>query len=125
MDTTPFRIAGAVLLFLFIFVSGYWLSRSGKPYGVILLTFHKLIALAAFVFLAILLIQSHRVTALSGTEMVAGTISGLFFLGLIISGGLLSSDARMPALVLKLHEITPYLTVLSSAATLYLLRGRG
>jgi hypothetical protein len=125
MDTTPFRITGAVLLFLLIFASGYWLSRSGKPYSVIVLTIHKLIALAAFVFLVIILIQSHRVTPLSGTEMVAGTISGLFFLGLIISGGLLSSDAEIPALVSKLHEIAPYLTVLSGAATLYLLHGRG
>ena len=33
----------------------------------------------------------------------------------------MSVDKTMPALVLRLHQLTPYLTVLSTAGTLYLL----
>ncbi len=125
MDANQLGIVGAGLFFVIIFVSGYWLSRSGKPYSVIVLTIHKLISLAAVVFLVVTMIQSHRVAALSVIELVAGVVTGLFFLSLIVTGGLLSSDEQMPAVVLKLHQIAPYLTVLSTAVTLYLLQSRG
>jgi hypothetical protein len=125
MDANPLRILGAGLFFVIIFVSGYWLSRSGKPYSVIVLTIHKLISLAAVVFLVVTMIQSHRVAALRVIELVASVVTDLFFLSLIATGGLLSSDRQMPAVVSKLHQITPYLTVLSTAVTLYLLQGRG
>jgi hypothetical protein len=117
-------IIGAGSFFVVIFVSGYWLSRSGKPYNVIVLTVHKLISLAAVVFLVITMVQSNRVATLSAMELVAGVVTGLFFLGLMATGGLLSSDKQMPAVVLRLHRIAPYLTVLAAAATLYLLQSR-
>jgi hypothetical protein len=125
MSADQLRFVGAGLFFVVIFASGYWLSRSGKPYNVIVLTVHKLISLAAVVFLVITLIQSNRVSALSAIELIAGVITSLFFLSLIATGGLLSSDKQMPVIVLRLHQIAPYLTVLSTAVTLYLLQSGG
>jgi hypothetical protein len=53
VNTGQLRVVGAVLFFVFIFLSGFRLSRSGKPYSVILLNVHKLISLAIVVFLVI------------------------------------------------------------------------
>jgi hypothetical protein len=64
------------------------------------------------------------VATLNTIELTAGVVTGLFFLGTIISGGLLSTGKPMPAVILTLHQITPFLTVLSTAATLYLLLSR-
>jgi hypothetical protein len=50
-------------------------------------------------------------------------VAGVFFVGLIATGGLLSSDLETPAFVRTLHHIAPYLTLVSSAVTLYLLQG--
>jgi hypothetical protein len=50
--------------------------------------------------------------------------TGLFFLGTIITGGLLSTGKPMPAAILTIHQITPFLTVFSTAVTLYLLLSR-
>jgi hypothetical protein len=36
MDTTQLRIFGAGVFFLLIFLSGIWLTRSGKPYSAII-----------------------------------------------------------------------------------------
>jgi len=116
------RIIGTGLLYLFIFISGFWLSKSGKPYSVILLTIHKLISLAAVVFLAITIHRINQVARLSTAELIAGVVTGLFFLDAIVSGGLLSTDKPMPVVVLRMHQITPLLTVLSTAVTLYLLQ---
>ena len=117
-------MVSAGLVFVIIFTSGYWLSRAGKPYNVIVLTVHKLISLVAVVFLVITMIQSHRVAALSVLELVAGVVTGLFFLSLIATGGLLSGDKQMPTIVSRLHQIAPYLTLFSTAITMYLLQSR-
>lgn len=122
MNADQLRIVVAGLFFVVIFGSGYWLSRAGKPYSVIVLTVHKLISLAVVVFLVITMIQSNRVAALGAMELVAGAVTGLFFLSLFATGGLLSGGEQMPVIVSRLHRIAPYLTVLSTAATLYLLQ---
>jgi hypothetical protein len=124
MGTTQLRIAGAGLFCLFILLSGFWLSRSGKPYNDIIFTVHKLIALAAVVLFVIALYRINRVAALSAVELAAGIVTGVFFLGLFATGGLLSIDRPMPEIVLKLHHVIPYLAVLSTAGTLYLVLTR-
>jgi hypothetical protein len=48
----------------------------------------------------------------------------LFFLSTIVSGGLVSIDKPMPAPISIMHKLFPYLTVLSTAVTLYLVLGR-
>ena len=110
-----------VLLFLGILVSGFWVSRLGRPFNAILLTVHKLASLATVVLLVLTVVRVHRVAMLNAIDWSAVSVTGLFFAGTIATGGLWSVDKPMPAAVLTLHRITPFLTVLSSAATLSLL----
>jgi hypothetical protein len=124
MGTAQLRIVGAGLLFILIFLSGIWLSNSGKPLNVIILTIHKLISLAAVVFLVMTIYQINQVAKLSAIELIASVVTGLLFLSNIISGGLLSTGKSMPAAILAMHQITPFLTVFSTAVTLYLLLSR-
>jgi hypothetical protein len=114
-------IAG--LFFLFIFLSGVWLSRTGRPLNVAISTVHKLISLAAGIFLLVTIYQRSRLVPLSAIEWIAIVVTGLCFLGTVASGGFLSSDKPMPAALLRVHQIVPVLTLLSSAATLYLVLG--
>jgi hypothetical protein len=124
MGTTQLRVVSAGLFFLFIFLSGIWLSRSGKPLNGMILTIHKLISLAAVGFLVITIYQINQVAALSAMGLTAGVVTGLFFLGTIIAGGLLSTGKPVPAAILTMHQITPVLTVFSTAVTLYLVLSR-
>ncbi|MFB0517627.1 MAG: hypothetical protein ACETWG_13645 [Candidatus Neomarinimicrobiota bacterium] len=121
MSTTLFRITGVGLFFLCIFLSGFWLSHSGKPYSSMILNIHKLIALAAVVFLVITVYRINQTAKLSPTEFIASVVTGLLFLVTIISGGLASLPRTMPTALLILHHLLPYFTVLSTAVTLYLL----
>jgi hypothetical protein len=120
MSADQIRMAGIGLLYLLIFVSGIRLSRSGKPYAVILLAIHKLISLAAAALLVVTMVQAHRAANLDARELAAGAVTGLFFLGTIVSGGLLSIDRPVPAAIETAHRIAPLLTVLSTAATFFL-----
>jgi hypothetical protein len=124
MDNNISRLFGTGLLFLITFLTGFWLSNSGRPYNGIVLTAHKLISLAAAVLIAVIVYQANRGAALGATEIAAVAVTGLFFVGTIVTGGLLSTDKAMPTLVTFVHLIGPFLTVLSSAVTLYLVHGR-
>jgi hypothetical protein len=123
MSTIQVRIVGVGLLLVLIFLSGLWLSRLGKPYNTAIFTIHKLVGLAAGVLLAVTVYQTHQVAPLGGAEIAAIVVTVLLFVVTVAAGALLSIDKAAPAVVLKLHQVIPVLTVLSTAGTLYLLLG--
>ena len=112
-----------VLLYLAILVSGFWLSRLGRPLNVILLTVHKLVSLAAVVLLVFTVYLVTWEAMLYAVDWLAVAVTCLLFLGTIATGGLLSTDKKMPVVVSLIHKIAPFLAVLSSAGTMYLLLG--
>ncbi len=121
MNIFQLRFVNIGLFFLLIFSSGYWLHHSGKPYGAILFNVHKLIGFGLFVLLIIRIYQLNHTTPLSAVEWIVCAVAGLFFLATIVFGGLVSIDKPMPALVSLAHKLLPYLTLLSTAYSLYLL----
>ena len=108
-------------LFIIIFGAGFWLSRSGKPYNGLLFTIHKLVGLGALVFLGITVSRIGRTQGLQPGQIAAISVAGLSFLVTIVTGGLVSASTTLPAFVTVIHRLFPYLTVLSTAGTLYLL----
>jgi hypothetical protein len=121
MNPLQLRFVSAGLFFMLILPSGLWLSHAGKPYSAILFNAHKLIGFGLFVFLIINVYQVNQATPLSTLELTTCLIAGLFFLATIVTGGLVSVDKVMPAVVSLSHKLLPYLTVLSTIASLYLL----
>ena len=121
MAPAPQTLAGIAFLFVLVFLFGFWLTRTGKPYNGIVLTIHKLIALAALAILAITIYRTAKQTELSAAIWIAGVASGLFFVVAIVSGGLLSTDKTLPPAIKLLHRVSPFLIVLSTAATPYAL----
>ena len=130
MSTTLSKIVTAGVFFVFIILSGFWLSRSGKPYSSLIFNIHKLIGLAAGIFLIVTVYRSHQTLPLRALEITAVVFTVLVFLGLIAAGGLLSivDAGQLPNLsqsargaITTIHRLFPYLAVLSTAGTLYLL----
>lgn len=124
MSADLLRFVGTGLFFVFIFVSGFWLSRSGKPYNPFFFNVHKFIVLGAVVFLILTLIAVSRTAPLDALAWTVAGVTGLFWLGLIVSGGLLSAVETPPGAIQTLHHVIPYLALLSTAGTLYLVLPR-
>jgi hypothetical protein len=124
MNRAHSKVIGAGGGFLIIFLSGFWLSQSGWPLNTGIFAIHKFIAVGAAVFLAVTVYRTNQLAQLSTNELVAATGTGLLFLGTIVTGSLLSIGRSMPEVILRLHQITPYLTALCTTATLYLLSRR-
>ena len=113
-------IATIGVLFLIKFLSGIWLSRSGRPLNGIVLTVHKIVSLLIVVLIAITVRRLRQGIAVSAVETSAIVITGLFFLSAVVSGGLLSTGKPTPAVVGTVHKVTPLLAVLSTATLIYL-----
>ena len=130
MNASLSKVIGSGVFFLFIFIFGFWLSRLGKPYNQILFNVHKLIGLAAFIFLIVILVQRHKLMPLRPFEITTIVVTALIFVATIVAGGLLSVEASgglaslggpVRLAITLVHKIFPYLAVLSTAVSLYLL----
>jgi len=121
MSPAELKVVIPCAFFLFIFLLGYWLNRKGKPYNTLVMTLHKLIALGAAVYLVVMLVKSGNVIPFTPLQISAAVLTAVCFAGTAATGVLLSFDRTWPDLVHVLHQVTPYLTLVSTAALLYLL----
>jgi len=134
MRTHASIIAVTGLLFLVTLITGLVQSRnlrlndprpSGKPIASGISTVHKLFALAALITAAVAIRRLHRGMEFTSLELTAVIIAGLFFLLMIISGGLLSLGRPRSDELLAIHKVCSVLTVIPTFGAIYLLtRGR-
>ena len=119
-----------ILFFVFVFLFGYILSRTGKPYNSLIFNFHKLIGLAMGVFLIFTVYQIHQTGHFGPIQILSLVITVGIFVILVAAGGLLSIEAggdlksispAALAVISGVHKVLPYVAVLTTAGTLYLL----
>lgn len=114
---------GIGLCCVVVFLSGFGLSEAGKPYGTLIFSVHKLVAMAGLISLGVATVRSHRLAKLSAPVWFSVVVSGMLFLSTIATGSLLSIGKAMPAIVRSLHQTTPYLTALATGVSWLVLPG--
>jgi hypothetical protein len=127
MNTTKFMIWG--LLLVLTLISGVILSNLGKPFNGLIFTVHKLIAVGTVIGLSVNVYHLSKAAELHTFALAMIATSGLLFLALIVSGGLLSVvdggllslDKPLLQAVLRVHQVAPLLVVVSSTISIYLL----
>jgi len=120
MGSAKIFILVSGLFFLFIFLSGFWVRSDGKPYNSVILTIHKLISLAAGIVLGIVLTRLNQAAGLSSSAITAVVVTGVLFVVTVLSGGIWSIEEEIPTALLRLHQVSPFLTTLSTSVMLYL-----
>lgn len=115
MNTTFVKIALLALSFLVVFVLGFFLSRSGKPYNLIIFTIHKLVSVGMFVLLTVTVYKAQRIYPLDSAQIWMTVVTAIIFVATIVTGGLLSGNLVVPKIVQKFHHVLPYLVLLSNA----------
>jgi hypothetical protein len=108
-------------------ITGVFVSHSGRPLSVGLITVHKLIALGTLVLIGMTVFQLYKTTdEMVIVEMGVIMITGILFLSLIAAGAMLTrEEMQLPELVLKIHQVVPLQALASFAITFPLLvRGR-
>ena len=118
------KIIGSGLLFLLTIGAGVWLSYSGKPYNTLFFTIHKLIALVAVIFTAILIFNLFKNMEIKSFLISLIIVAGLSIVALFISGAFLSIGNVPYVLVKTIHIIAIFLALASTITVLYLLISR-
>lgn len=109
-------LAGTALVLTIVL--GMILNRTGKPYHTALFTFHKLIALAGFILLLLMVIQSIR-TAGAGTLMIVLVFAtGIAFAGILLSGAMMSLDKQF-RMMQVLHQVCTVVYFFASGGILW------
>jgi hypothetical protein len=130
MNTTHSTIISVGFFFLFIILSGFWVSRSGKPYNGLIFNIHKFIGLGAGIFLIRIVYLTHQAAPLSGIQWTAIVLTILLsiitvavggLLSVLAEGGLQNMGAFMQRIIKLAHKALPYVIVVSTGVTLYLL----
>ena len=115
--------AVSAALFIPTLVSGYRLSAGGGPDD-LLLTGHKLTAVANWGLLNYTAVRMHRIEPLTPTEIAATVVMNLCFGAAVVTGSLLAVEHDRPGWVRTTHRLAPY-SILFSSAGLLLLLGSG
>jgi hypothetical protein len=121
MNASTLKLAGATAGFLLVFLTGFWLNRTGKPYSLALFNVHKFIVLGLVAYLIVTVVQATRAAPLASLQIAALVIAALAFVATIVTGGLSNLDQGIATIARQVHQFGPYVTLLASGASLYLL----
>lgn len=117
---TP-KIIITAILFVLIFITGFWVTRVGKPPQTLPLTIHKLLTVGVVVYLVFMVIGLNKSVRLGTGEFWLVLLVGLFFLTAIVTGGLTSLPKPVSMVFTRIHHLVPYPITILTALMLYLL----
>jgi hypothetical protein len=116
MDPHQLKIVVAGACILAKLLTGVALTRSGKPYGAGLLAIHKLISPAALALLYLAAQRVHAESGLDSTQIAVCVSAGVLFVASIATGGIVSVEKPMPAMVMALHRVLSFVTLIVTGA---------
>jgi hypothetical protein len=101
---------------------GFWLSKLGKPYNGLLFNFHKLIALATVILAGLAVYQTIKVLDGAALIFLLLVLAALSIIALFASGALMSAGKGEYSVMKLVHNISPFILVITMGTTVYLLR---
>jgi hypothetical protein len=104
--------------------SGLSLTRGGRPYAAGPLAIHKLVTVAAVVFIVVAIRRVHQATSLSAAEWAIAVTAGALVLVTITAGGIVTATARAPVWLMWLHRISSWIALVATVVCVLSLRGR-
>jgi hypothetical protein len=120
--TTPLiAIVVTSLSYLCVILSGVWLMKYGRPYNGFITTVHKLISIACAIYIVIFVKNTTHFASMTVTEIAISVITVGFFVGAVVSGGVLTLERHTPLYVVTIHKVTSVLTLGVTGIVLYLL----
>lgn len=111
-------IIGAALLMLLVFVSGFMLSRKGRPYSAGILTGHKVVSIAVAVLVVLVTLNSGTIDGVMWAAILA---AGSFFAVSVATGGMQASGKEWPPAIALLHKLAPWFTLVAVLAIAYMM----
>ncbi len=115
------KVVVLTLLYILTIMSGFWLSHFGKPLNQIIMTLHKLIALASVIYSVVIIRSLLKNIEFHSLYLFLFVLSGIFVIILFVSGALLSREDTSYHIFSIIHLVTPFLTLISAGFLFYYL----
>jgi len=115
MSESAIRVGVLSAAALIVLVTGVILTRSGRPFGSMLLNVHKLVDLAAVVALGVFIFRAARSAPLSAPEWTAIGLATALCVGTFATGGVTSARESVPPWVLWTHRVGSWIAVAATA----------
>lgn len=123
MESTHIRIILSAIFMILSVVSGIWLHQKGRPLHKGIFSAHKLVSMAATVFIVLIFFAIKDQVQFSANQMTFIVLSGMFLLLTFVSGGMLSVEKPFTFIVFTVHRIMTLLLIIFGGYTAYLLVG--
>ena len=115
------KIICAGLLFIITISTGIWLNSSGRPLNALIFNIHKLTAVAAVIFTAVLIRGLLKNAEIRTFILALIIISILLVLVLFVSGALMSTGKPVSGILVAVHGAATVFTVIAASAAVVLL----
>jgi hypothetical protein len=99
------KIVISSLLFILLVVTGIYLTRSGKPYHVLVFALHKVLTLALVILLFLLILPAIGQGMFPFFHLAVAVFVALGLIGLLVSGGMMSLD-KYQGVMLWIHRVS-------------------
>ena len=120
MNPITIRLITIAALFTVMLLFGIWLSLAGKPYNAVLMSVHKILALAAAVVIVVSTLDWIKVTEMRASFWILIIFYGILYFITFISGVLLSFDKPYNTIIVIVHKISLIAAALSTGLMIYL-----
>jgi hypothetical protein len=117
------RLAVVVLWSVAVLGSGVWLTAKRRPYGAILLTLHKLAAVAGVVAIAVQ--QAHNVAVMEAPYPLIWLLLFIIALAAVGTGAILTASRPPLSGVLWFHRVAAWVVGPAMALIAFLAVGQG
>jgi len=107
-----------------VFVTGLMLTRAGRPYGAVMLNVHKLVDLAAVVFIVVQVVAAVRGPGLAALDWVLVGSAAIVVVATFVTGGMVSASDSVATWLVTAHRLLPWPLLALLAATVYQLAAR-
>lgn len=121
---SPAQALGLVASAVAVVGSGLWLTRGGRPYAAGPLAIHKLVTVAAVVFIVVAIRRVHQATSLSAPEWTIAITAGALVLVTITAGGVVTATAKAPVWMMWFHRISSWVALLATVVSIVSLGGK-
>ncbi len=99
------KIIISASLFVLTLTGGIWLGRLGKPLNERLFNIHKFSALAAAMFIAVVMHNLYAAGRAGALMPALNVVAGICVVVLFVSGALLSLDKPVNVIALNVHRL--------------------
>ena len=119
MQTFDLKAALTCGILVLAALTGVVTTAMGRPLNVPVSTVHKLLSLAAIVLAVLLAIDLLGALGLAVPVLALVLCTGLFFLGVLVTGALLSFETLASVPLRAVHTALPFLAIAGAALLVY------